>query len=148
MRIWILVIVFLALFGVWIWSTEAITLQGERTVYTVDCQHGDWRGRRCTGELAAGDRYRFRALKSHREVLFWRLGIAEASSKMENCDIGDGRNWVCTPRAGDSPSITLEMRHGQPLADLSGRTRSFHAVEKWRWWLLRWGVGAGSDADV
>jgi len=148
MRIWFFVVVLAALLSAWLWSTEAITLQGERTVYTVDCQRGDWRGLHCTGQLAAADRVRFRALKSHREVLFWRLGIAEASSKMTDCEISDGRNWSCTPRPGDSPSITLEMHHGQPLADVSGRTRAFHAVEKWRWWLLRWGVAVGSDADV
>jgi hypothetical protein len=148
MRVWIIVVVLVALFSAWIWSTEAITLQGERTVYTVDCQQGDWRGAHCTGRLAAGDRYRFRALKSHREVLFWRLGVAEPSSKMSNCEIGDGRNWACKPSPGDSPSITLEMRHGQPLADAGGRTRGFHAVEQWRWWLLLWGIAAGSDADI
>ena len=51
MRIWLFVIVLAALFSAWLWSTEAITLQGERTVYTVDCQRGDWRGLHCTGQL-------------------------------------------------------------------------------------------------
>ena len=43
-------------------------MQGERTVYTVDCTNGAWQGDHCSGQVAAGMRYRYRALKGHGEV--------------------------------------------------------------------------------
>ena len=43
-------------------------MQGERTIYTVECQAGSWNGDRCSGQLVAGPRYRYRALPPHSEV--------------------------------------------------------------------------------
>ena len=37
----------------WMWLTDFITVQGERTIYTVACQGGEWRGDLCTGKLGA-----------------------------------------------------------------------------------------------
>ena len=31
-----------------IWASDRITLQGERTIYTVNCEGGNWVGNRCT----------------------------------------------------------------------------------------------------
>src|SRR2546427_8730224 len=67
-RIWLFFALVLAgLCGV-AWATDFITPQGERTVYTAECERGVWQGAHCTGRLAAGARHRFRALKSHKEV--------------------------------------------------------------------------------
>ena len=63
-----------------VWASDWITMQNERTIYTVDCSGGAWQGRRCSGRLKAGDRYRFRALRARGEVLFWVVGRNEPSS--------------------------------------------------------------------
>ena len=132
---------------VWMWMTDFVTVQGERTIYTVDCQGGAWQGDRCTGKLVAADRYRFRALRLRREVLFWRPRAPEPSGRFGECHITDGRNWIC-PGGGDAPrSITLEMSHGRAVHDLTGRARPFHGVQKWRWLLLDWGLYGGHSAD-
>jgi hypothetical protein len=54
-----------------IWSSDQITLQGERTIYTVTCEGGTWTGAKCSGRLAAGPRYGFRSSKLRREVTYW-----------------------------------------------------------------------------
>ena len=124
--------------GLLVWTSDSITLQGERTVYTAECHGGDWQGERCTGNLIAGQRFRFRALKAHREVLFWTVGSSKApSGKFTDCTIQDGRNWRCKANSDLRQSITLEMSHGQPVPDSSGIAHSFHQIPKWRWLLLR-----------
>lgn len=128
-----------AVLGGCAWLTDFVTLQGERTVYTADCRGGSWQGDECTGTLAAGNRYRFRALKAHREVLFWTVGSAgEPSGKFSDCTIQDGRNWICPAGPALAGTITREMVHGVPAADPSGLARPFHPVPKWRWMLLRY----------
>jgi hypothetical protein len=148
MRSWLILIGAIVVLGAMAWITDTVTLQGERTVYTVECQSGTWQGQRCVGKLKPAERIRFRALKAHREVLFWTVGAVEASGKFTDCQIQDGRNWTCNPGADASRTITLQLVHGLPVADSGGRTRPFHAVAKWRWWLLYWGVPAGTEADV
>jgi hypothetical protein len=140
MRIWgiILLATSIVILALLIWSSDFITLQGERTVYTAACDGGSWQGEQCTGNLLAGERFRFRALKAHREVLFWTVGSStEASGKFNDCNIQDGRNWSCKANADLAITITHEMSRGQPVPDLSGIGRSFHQLPKWRWWLLR-----------
>src|SRR4051812_45446856 len=73
------------------WASDFVTLQGERTIYTVHCADGTWRGQTCTGKLVPDGRVRFRALRAHREVLFWRAGVREPSGRLIGCDIEDGR---------------------------------------------------------
>ncbi len=148
MRIWlaVLAIVFFAV-GM-VWASDAITLQGERTVYTVDCRQGSWQGASCSGTLVAGPRYRFRTQRSHGEVSFWIVGATdEAAGKFTACKIDDGRNWRCAPCADSTRTITLQMSRGTPVPDASGSVRPFHAVAKWRWWLARAGVPVGRRAD-
>ena len=118
-------------------------MQGERTIYTVECRDGAWAGERCAGKLVVGQRYRYRALTPHKEVIFWTVGTEDPSGKFGECAIQDGRNWVCKPN-GDAPrSITLQMADGVPIANSA--TRPFRAVSKWRWMLLKRGFGAGAD---
>ncbi len=145
-RVWAFVAVILAALGFAGWCSDFITMQGERTVYTVDCRRGAWEGDRCIGELSAGNRYRYRALKPHGEVIFWTVGSKEPSGKFGECTIRDGRNWVCKANADALRSITLQMAKGAPLAGPAEVTRSFRAVSKWRWLLLQ--RGWGSDIDV
>jgi hypothetical protein len=130
------------------WTTDFVTLQGERTVFTADCAAGSWQGERCTGELRAGKRYRFRALRAHGEVIFWTAGAAESSGKLSGCQIANGRHWRCPPNGTESATVTLQMEAGQPVVDPRVRTLPFHPVSKWRWYLLSWGLPAGHSAEA
>jgi hypothetical protein len=133
--------VVMAAFATFVWAIDFVTLQGERTIYTARCQGETWLDDRCTGKLEAAERYRFRALKAHQEVVFWVVGSAEASGRLTPCVIQDGRNWSCKANADASRSITLEMRRGVAMRNTEGDTRTFHAVPKWKWFLLKYGVG-------
>src|SRR5215471_767228 len=80
------------------WATDWITIQNERTVYTVDCRGGEWQGAQCTGHLVPGARYGFRvSTRGNAEVAFWTVGDRERSGKLTPCTVTDGRNWVCKP---------------------------------------------------
>ena len=141
-RVWAFVIATLAALGFAAWASDFVTMQGERTVYTVDCVGGSWQGDRCSGKVAAGTRYRFRALKPHGEVIFWTVGSKEPSGRFNDCQVQDGRNWVCKMCADASRTITLQMVHGKPVADAAVATRPYRAVSKWRWLLLQRGYTA------
>ncbi len=147
MRLWPFVIAMPAFLVAGLWVSDQITLQGERTIYTIDCRDGAWQGPHCTGRLVTADRFRFRALKAHREVIFWTVGDTAPSGKFSDCDIKDGRNWLCKPNADAARTITLQMSKGLAVPDSSGKTRAFRAVAKWRWFCLDWGLPIGSDAD-
>jgi uncharacterized protein VirK/YbjX len=140
------VVAALALVGTLAWGNDFITPDGERTVYTAQCD-GQWEGDRCTGRLLAGDRYRFRALRPHREVVFWTVGGSEPSGKLEYCDITNGRNWRCPSNGQEARTITLQMSMGRPVRDEQAGTRPFHAIPKWRWYLSTWGLPIGSEAE-
>jgi hypothetical protein len=135
------------LLAFWMWMSDFITIQGERTIYTADCRGGTWRGLSCTGTLVAANRYRFRALPPHNEVLFWTAGSREPSGRFGSCVIRDGRNWACPPNAEAQRTIALAIAHGQAVHDTTGKTQPFHAIGKWRWLLLRWGIPTGNAAD-
>lgn len=130
-----------------IWTTDKITFQGERTIYTVNCANGVWEGKRCTGELVASARYRYRALKARGEVLFWVLGANEPSSKLTGCTIQDGRNWTCPVSADAKNSITLALVAGEPQANAAWPTRPLHAVSKMNWIFLDNGMAATKVAN-
>ena len=113
-RVWAFVIAILAALGFAAWASDFVTMQGERTVYTVDCTNGSWQGDRCSGKVAAGTRYRFRALKPHGEVIFWTVGSREPSGRFNECQIQDGRNWVCKVCADASRTITCRWCTASP----------------------------------
>jgi len=146
-RMWLLAMLALAGCAALVWANDAVTPQGERTIYTVNCEGGTWQAAHCTGKLVAAARYRFRALRPHAEVLFWTVGASTPSGKFDACTITDGRNWACKPCADASRTITLQMVHGYAVPSPNGPTLPFHAVQKWRWWLLRSGIAFGSDAE-
>jgi hypothetical protein len=138
-RVWALVIAILAALGFAAWASDFVTMQGERTIYTVTCAGGEWQDDRCTGEVKAGPRYRYRALKPHGEVIFWTVGTNEPSGKFPECSIQDGRNWVCKTCPDAARSITLQMSQGTPVTGVP-TTKPFRAVSKWRWLLLQRGI--------
>ena len=142
-RVWGFVIAVIAALGFAAWASDFVTMQGERTIYTVDCRDGAWTGNRCAGKLVAGPRYRYRALAPHKEVIFWTVGSDEPSGKFGECAIQDGRNWVCQANGDAARSITLQMVEGLPIAGPG--TKPFRAVSKWRWMLLKRGWSAKSD---
>jgi hypothetical protein len=130
------------MFGVFIWGTDFVTLQGEWTIYTVECTQGVWNGDICTGKLAASNRYRFRELKPHKEVLFWTVGSSEPSGRLAPCEIQNRGNWTCKATADSPRSITLAMSRGHPVLDAAANTRPFHAVTKFKWMRLRYGIAS------
>ena len=135
--------------GVFAWSTDKITSQGERTVYTVECVQGAWEGEHCTGRLAPGKRYRFRALKSHREVLFWTLGDqAGPSGRYSECSIVDGHNWSCNANPDSARTIAHQFMNGRPVEDPNVPMIHVHQIPKWKWVLLDVGIPVGSDAST
>ena len=137
-----------AMIGVFAWATDFVSLEGERTVYTVECKQGTWSGDRCTGKLVAAERYRFRALKAHGEVLFWIIGsTTEPSGRFTQCEIKDRGNWACKPNADSPRSITLSMSKGRPVPDPAANIRRFHAVSKVTWLLLRYGIAFPAGAQ-
>ncbi|MGE5338428.1 MAG: hypothetical protein ACM3PU_11400 [Gemmatimonadota bacterium] len=142
---WIAVVVVLLL-AMLAWADDFVTLQGEHTIYTVHCE-GSWSGTTCAGRLAAADRYRFRALRARREVIFWVAGSPEPSGKFTGCEIRDGRNWSCKPSPDAARSITLALVRGKAQHDATGVTRAFHAISKWKWWWLRAGLGTFKRAS-
>lgn len=138
----------LLLLAFYAWVVDFVTLEGERTVYTVACSGGDWANQRCSGSLVAADRYRFRALKAHREVLFWTVGSAEPAGKLTDCDIENNRNWICKPGADAARAITLQLARGRPVVDGRPSSKELHFVPKLRWLLLRIGISWGSSVDA
>ncbi len=144
-RVWAFVVAIFAALGFAAWASDFVTMQGERTIYTVDCHKGDWTGDRCGGSLVAGLRYRYRALRPHSEVIFWTVGANDPSGKFVDCAVKDGRNWACKPNADASRSITLQMIEGEPVAGPAAVTRPFRAVSKWRWMLMQRGWAGRAD---
>ena len=139
------VVAFLAVYA---WATDFITLEGEYTVYTADCSSGIWVGNRCSGSIRPGDRFKFHAVKAHREVRFWTAGQAEPAGILTDCEISSDRNWSCPAANADvARTITLQMVHGRPTLDPQHRTRTFHSVPKVRWLLMRAGVGWSDEAN-
>ncbi|CAN7203564.1 hypothetical protein LJR290_000547 [Variovorax sp. LjRoot290] len=49
MRTWLFVIATLAALAAMAWASDTVTLQGEWTVYTVECRQGGWQGQHCNG---------------------------------------------------------------------------------------------------
>ena len=138
---------FFAGLGLLIWGSDRVTFQGERTVYTGNCEPDVWQGMRCTGKLVAGPRYRYLSLKTRREVVFWIAGSPEPSGKYTNCIVQDRGNWSCKASLETGASITREMENDRAIPDASGSTRPFHAVPKWKWWLMYLGLHLFHEAS-
>jgi hypothetical protein len=129
-----------------LWTTDRITLQGERTIYAVDCADGAWSGSACTGRLVAGPRYAFRASAARREVLYWVRGSGAPSGKLTDCTVTDRDNWSCAAVDVKPATIAFEMVKGRPTRSGNALTLPFHSVPKWRWWLIKAGFGGFHEA--
>ncbi len=129
-----------------VWGSDRITLQGERTIYSVKCERGTWDGARCTGSMVAGDRYAFRASPRRQEVLYWVRESSEPSDKYADCVVTDRNNWACNPQPGQRPSIAHALKDGRPVPGKDGSTLPFHDVPKWKYWVLSVMPGAFSVA--
>jgi len=140
----LLVLLVLALM---VWGSDRVTLQGERTVYTVNCEQGAWAGTRCTGKLVPGARYAFRASPSRHEVLYWIRNSPAPSGKFSDCTVRDRDNWTCNVQVGEKPSVAYEMVKGRPTRGVDGLAMTFHDVPKWKWWALRIGMPFISEVD-
>ena len=147
MRVWLIMACAFAPVLLMAWASDHISLQGERTVYTVGCRNGGWQGTRCGGTLVAADRFRFRALPARKEVLFWIVASPEPPGKFTDCVIRDGRDWTCDPNADSSRAIAQGMSRGFPVPGKTGVNRPFHSVPKWKWHLIRLGVWRGTEVD-
>lgn len=144
-HVWLTFVAIAGIFAALAWGNDYFTLQGERTIYTVDCKEGGWKGDECTGKLLSGDRYRFRALKAHREVLFWTSGSSEPSGKYTDCVIHNGRNWSCKPNSDTPRTIAYQMVKGKPVREPGSAAQPFHCVSKLRWWLIKQGIPTGNS---
>ncbi len=144
-QVWIILV--LAVLATLVWASDHITLQGERTIYSVSCEGGAWDGLRCTGRLAAGDRYRFRASSSRNEVVYWIAGSRTPSGKYTDCQVSSRDNWTCTAHPGQAPSVAVQLAQGRPISRGDGTALPCHAVAKWKWWALRAGIPGFTSAD-
>ena len=135
-RVWVLVALMLAFLVVAAWASDFVTLQGVRTIYTAKCEGGEWQEGRCTGRMVAGNRYRYHASKERGEVVLQVVGSSAPAGRLSNCDIHDGRNWVCPLAEGPARSWTVRMENGAPVAQEVSPARSDRQVSKWRWHLL------------
>jgi hypothetical protein len=129
-----------------VWASDRITLQGERTIYAVECAEGAWEGSRCTGRLVAGPRYAFRVSTRRHEVLHWIRGSGAPSLRFTGCEVKDRDNWSCAADPGQPPMIAYGMRDGRPLRPGDTAIGPFHDVSKWKWWAIRYGVNFFSEA--
>jgi hypothetical protein len=134
-------------FALLVWGSDRITMQGERTIYTVDCEGGAWTGTHCGGRLVAGSRYAFRASALRKEVIYWTRGTSDPSGTYSDCNVVDRDNWVCKVRADQPAAITHEMKNGRPMRDAQVQTPNHHDVAKWKWWALRLGLPGFADSD-
>ena len=128
------------------WLHDFVTLGGGRTVYAVDCADGVWHGATCTGRLVAGDRYRFKVLAAHGEVLYWTAGSKTPSGKLSDCVIVNAREWACRRAPGQPQPITHAMKNGHAAA-MGAQAPTRHSVEKWKWLMLKQGASFFQDAD-
>jgi hypothetical protein len=137
----------LAVLAVLVWGSDRITLQGERTIYTVECEGGAWAGAHCAGKLVPGPRYAFRASRRRGEVLHWIRGSTEPSGRYTDCTVKDRDNWSCNAYVDGKPRLTYEIVDGRPTRGIGGLTTPFHDVPKWKWWALRMNVPGFTDAE-
>ena len=81
------------------------------------------------------------------KVIFWIAGSPEPSGKYTNCIVKDRGNWSCTASLEKGASITHEMENDRAVRDASGNTRPFHAIAKWKWWLMHVGLHVFHEAS-
>lgn len=129
-----------------IWASDRVTLEGQRTVYSVSCSGGGWQGARCSGTMVAAERYIYRASRRRQEVVHWTLGSASPSVTYRGCTVTDRDNWTCRVEAAGTPPAALQMERGHLRGGPLDPASSVRAVKKWKWWLMHLGLHVFSDA--
>ena len=139
--------VLFAILVVVFWASDSITLQGERTLFGVNCEQGEWQGTHCAGKLVPGKRYAFRASTTRQEVAYWVRGSKEPSGKYTHCHVVNRDNWQCELQAGEAPGVTRELEDGRPAPSASPTSDAIHGVSKWKWYGVGFGIPWVTDAD-
>lgn len=145
-RLWLFLGVAIAGIGFLMWSSDAITLQGEWTLYTVRCEGGAWQGRHCSGHLVAAERHHFVVDKAKHEVALEVVGAQASSGRLSQCTIADGRSWTCAVGGSGVRPITQQLIRGEPVDPQEGPGHAL-LVGKRTWYLVRLGVPVGSEAS-
>jgi hypothetical protein len=122
------------------WATDYIGIAGERTIYTILCSGSIWSDSTCTGKVVLGEHYRFRALKVHREVLYWKVGATEPAGKPTKCEVMNGRNWSCPGNDEASRAVALQMVRGEVVLKEYARAAGIRCIPKIRWLLAELGM--------
>jgi hypothetical protein len=141
------VVVLAAVAGVAMWASDQITLQGERTLFSVKCEGGAWVGNHCTGKLVRGERYAFRVSKTRQEVIYWVRGAIVPSGKYDHCRVENRDNWQCELQTGENPAITRELHNGRPPVAAGSPIDAIHGVSKAKWYAMTFGFNWPKDAD-
>jgi hypothetical protein len=132
-----------------VWSSDQITLQGERTIYAVACERGTWSGNRCDTALAPAERHAFRASRTRQEVLYWIRGSKQPIKRYADCEVENRDNWTCRVHADQRPPPLDGLINGRPASTPADPTTGvrLHAVPKWKWYAMRLGLRVFADAD-
>jgi hypothetical protein len=141
------ILIVLGFFAGLVWASDRVTLQGERTLYGVNCNAGTWNGLTCTTNLVAGNQYVFRASHARQEVLYWIRYSSEPSGRHAKCEVTNRDNWQCEAGPQDAQWVVHELAHGRPTASAGGAAQPLHGVAKWKWYLLKWGLYRFDTAD-
>jgi hypothetical protein len=145
---WAIVGVIVIALGIALWGSDKITYEGERTIYSVRCEQGNWEGLACKGRMVAGERYRFRASVSKQEVLYWIVGSSQALRQVQSLRGQGSRQLGVRGQhgAGQPATITRSMSNGRPKREEGYHSIPFRAVPKWVWWVLDSGLHVYSKA--
>jgi hypothetical protein len=117
------------------WLSDAVTLDGHWSIYTLHCERGTWRDHRCTGRLRPAERYSYVASKETQSVRLEVHGRTRWIGGMDGCRVVDGRTWSCNPTSA-APTVALEIKRGVPTVFAPGRSGD-ELTTKARWLWLR-----------
>jgi hypothetical protein len=80
-------------------------------------------------------------------VFYWTVGKPGTAGKLTDCDIANRSNWRCRPSATQDRPISFALAAGMVVPTPGSQGVEVHAVSKARWYLMRFGLPAGSNTD-
>jgi hypothetical protein len=80
-------------------------------------------------------------------VAYWIAGSTAPSGQYTDCKVQDRGNWSCIPTVNQARTITLAMAHDRATHGPEPMTVPFHAIPKWKWWVLRMGFSPFAEAS-
>jgi len=140
-------VVLCAVLAIALWASDQITLQGERTLYSANCERNAWVGSHCVSKLVPAKRYAFRGSTTRQEVTYWIRGSKEPSGKYTRCHVVNRDNWRCELQPGEESTVLRELEGGRPVASASSTIGTIHGVSKWKWFGMTLGIPWITDAD-